>query len=68
VKVQSNWYFPVARASAVIARHDTEELLGYYLLGDSSTILYMWTCLVDAMKEFDGRNPALPVSDKLEHK
>jgi hypothetical protein len=58
----------VARASAVTARHDTEELLGYYLLGDSSTILYMWTCLVDAIKEFDGRIPALPASDKLEHK
>jgi hypothetical protein len=58
----------VTRASAVIARHDTAELLGYYLLGDSSTILYMWTCLVDTMKEFDGRIPALPTSDKLEHK
>jgi hypothetical protein len=68
VKVQSNWYFPVARASAVIARHDIEEVLGYYLLGDSSTILYTWTCLVDAMKGFDGQILALPASDKLEHK
>jgi len=28
----------------------------------------MWTCLVDAMKEFDGQILALPASDKLEHK
>jgi hypothetical protein len=58
----------VARASAVIARHDTEELLGYYLLGDSSTILYMWICLADAMKEIDGRILTLPASENLEHK
>ena len=67
-KYKRNRYFPTARASAVIARHDIEEVLGYYLLGDSSTILYTWTCLVDAMKGFDGQILALPASDKLEHK
>lgn len=45
----------VARTSAVIVRHDIEDALNYYLLGDSSTLLYMWNCLVDAMKEFDGQ-------------
>jgi len=45
----------VARTSAIIVRHDIKDMLCYYLLGDSSTILYMWTCVVDAMNEFDGR-------------
>ena len=45
----------VARTSAVIVRHDINGTLCYYLLGDSSTILYMWNCLTDAMCEFDGQ-------------
>ena len=45
----------VARTSAVIVRHDINGTLCYYLLGDSSTILYIWTCLTDAMNEFDGQ-------------
>ncbi len=45
----------VARTSAVIVRHDINGTLCYYLLGDSSTVLYMWTCLTDAMREFDGQ-------------
>ena len=45
----------VARTSAVVVRHDINGTLCYYLLGDSSTILYMWTCLTDAMCEFDGQ-------------
>ena len=45
----------VARTSAVIVRHDINGTLCYYLLGDSSTVLYMWTCLTDAMCEFDGQ-------------
>jgi sarcosine oxidase subunit gamma len=45
----------VARTSAIIMRHDIDDLLCYYLLGDSSTALYMWECLVDAMIEFDGQ-------------
>lgn len=58
----------VARTSAVIVRHDIEDVLCYYLLGDSSTILYMWTCLVDAMKEFDGQILTPPALDNLAHK
>jgi len=45
----------VAKSSAIILRHDSKELLCYYLLGDSSTRLYMRACLIDAMKEFDGQ-------------
>ncbi len=58
----------VARTSAVIVRHDIEDVLCYYLLGDSSTILYMWPCLTDAMKAFDGQILTLPASDNLGHK
>ncbi len=49
----------VAKTSAIILRHDIKDMLCYYLLGDSSTMLYMWTCLVDAMKEFDGQTLGL---------
>ncbi len=45
----------VARTSAVIVRHDIEDELCYYLLGDSSTVLYMRNCLIDAMSEFNGQ-------------
>lgn len=49
----------VAKTSAVIVRHDIEDVLCYYLLGDSSTKLYMWNCLIDAMIEFDGQTVSL---------
>ncbi len=55
----------VARTSAAIVRHDIKDMLCYYLLGDSSTILYMWTCLIDAMKEFDGQILGLRALDNL---
>ena len=55
----------VAKTSAIILRHDNNDMLYYYLLGDSSTMLYMWTCLVDAMKEFDGRVLSLRTSGEL---
>ena len=45
----------VARTSSVIVRHDIDGVLSYYLLGDSSMSLYMWNCIVDAMREFDGK-------------
>ena len=50
----------VARTSVVVVRHDINGTLCYYLLGDSSTILYMWTCLTDAMCEFDGQVLGVP--------
>jgi len=45
----------VAKTSAIIVRHDVEDALCYYLLGDSSTVLYMRNCLIDAVKEYDGQ-------------
>ncbi len=44
----------VAKTSVIILRHDIDDRLCYYLLGDSSTMRYMWACLIDAKKEFDG--------------
>ena len=55
----------VAKTSAIILRHDSKDMLCYYLLADSSTMLYMWTCLVDAMKEFDGQVLCLRASGDL---
>ncbi len=45
----------VARTSAIVVRHAMEGVSCNYLLGESSTILYMWNCLIDAMREFDGQ-------------
>ena len=45
----------VATTSTIILRHDTQDVQSYYLLGDRSTMHYMWACLVDAMGEFDGQ-------------
>jgi sarcosine oxidase subunit gamma len=42
----------VARSSAIIVRHDTGDLIRYYLLGDSSMMQYILSCLNDAMAEF----------------
>lgn len=67
-KYKGNRYYPVARTSAVIVRHDIEEVLCYYLLGDNSTVLYLGTCLVNAIKEFDGQILNLPASDNPGHK
>ncbi len=42
----------VARSSAIIVRHDTGDLIRYYLLGDSSMMQYILSCLNDAMAEY----------------
>jgi sarcosine oxidase subunit gamma len=44
----------VAKTSAIIVRHDSGYTPCYHLLGDSSTSRYMWSCLVDALNEYDG--------------
>lgn len=43
-----------AKMSVVIARHDQGAVPGFYLLADSASAEYMWTCVLDAMEEFDG--------------
>ena len=43
-----------ARLSVIVIRDDT-ALPAWHLLADSASADYVWTCLVDAMQEFDGR-------------
>jgi sarcosine oxidase subunit gamma len=43
-----------AKMSVIILRHDLGPVPGFYLLADSASAEYMWTCVVDAMDEFGG--------------
>ncbi len=43
-----------AKMSVIILRHDQGAVPGFYLLADSASAGYMWTCVVDAMEEFGG--------------
>lgn len=43
-----------AKMSVIILRHDLGSVPGFYLLADSASAGYMWTCVVDAMGEFGG--------------
>lgn len=43
-----------AKMSVIIVRHDLGQVPGFYLLADSASAGYMWTCVVDAMEEFGG--------------
>jgi sarcosine oxidase subunit gamma len=57
-----------ARISVVIVRDDT-ALPAWHLLADSASADYAWTCLLDAMQEFDGKpvtldNLPLQVTDR----
>ncbi len=45
----------VARINTVIVRDDRGDLPVFHLLGDGASAEYMWGCLLDAMKEFDGQ-------------
>ncbi|MFL5337291.1 MAG: sarcosine oxidase [Geminicoccaceae bacterium] len=42
------------RLSVIVVRDDT-PLPAWHLLADSASADYVWTCLVDAMQEFGGR-------------
>ena len=44
----------LARASVIIMRRDIGETPGYLILMDSSLTEYLWDCLLDAMREFEG--------------
>lgn len=43
----------VARASAIVIRHDLGSTPAFDMLGDSAMGGYMWACLLDAMDEWD---------------
>src|SRR5262249_50805091 len=45
----------VARLSAIVIRHDVADMLAFFLLAETASAEYLWDCLDDAMKEFEGR-------------
>jgi len=45
----------VAKTSAIVVRNDLGTNPAYYLLGDSSCVMYIWDCLRQAMLEFKGQ-------------
>lgn len=44
----------VARMNVVIVRDALGDTPAYHILGDVASASYLWTCLMDAMAEFDG--------------
>lgn len=44
----------IARISAIIIRHDFNNILNYYLMCESSYVEYLWDCLYDAIEEYQG--------------
>jgi len=44
----------VAKMSAIVIRADLGGTPAFHLLADSASALYLWTCVLDAMAEFDG--------------
>ena len=44
----------VAKMSAIVIRADLGGTPAFHLLADSASALYLWTCVRDAMAEFDG--------------
>lgn len=52
--VQSVAQTQVARVSAIIIRADCGVVPAYHLLFDTASAVYVWDCLTDAAREFDG--------------
>ena len=44
----------VAKASAIVVRHDLGTTHCFYVLTDVSAAEFLWDCLIDAMLEYDG--------------
>jgi sarcosine oxidase subunit gamma len=44
----------VAKMSAIVIRADLGGTPAFHLLADSAAAEYLWTCVLDAMAEFDG--------------
>ena len=44
----------VAKMSAIVIRADLGGVPAFHLLADSASAEYLWTCVLDAMAEFDG--------------
>jgi sarcosine oxidase subunit gamma len=55
----------IARLNGIVVRADLGETLAYHLLADSASASYLWSCLLDAMAEFDGRPVGLDALRRL---
>ena len=44
-----------AKMSATVIRADLGQTIAYHLLADIASAEYLWTCVEDAMAEYDGR-------------
>ena len=44
----------LAKMSGIMVRDDRAGVLAYHVLADSASAAYLWSCLIDAMDEFDG--------------
>ena len=44
----------LARINAVIVRNDLGPTPAFYVLADSASADYLWPCLVDPLREFEG--------------
>src|SRR5262249_60739053 len=55
----------VAKINAIVIRCPAGEVVAYHLLADSASAEYFWTCLVDAMAEFDGKPIGLAAVRRL---
>jgi sarcosine oxidase subunit gamma len=45
----------VAKMSAIVIRADLGQTIAYHLLADIASADYLWTCVEDAIAEYDGR-------------
>ncbi|MBL9035186.1 MAG: hypothetical protein JNN33_10500 [Rhodospirillaceae bacterium] len=45
----------VAKMSAIVIRTDLGQTIAYHLLADIASADYLWTCVEDAIAEYDGR-------------
>lgn len=45
----------VAKMSAIVIRADLGQTIAYHLLADIASADYLWTCIEDAIAEYDGR-------------
>jgi len=55
----------IAKMSGILIRADLGDTAAFHLLADSASAEYLWTCVLDAMAEFDGAPVGLWALRKL---
>ena len=51
----------LARITAIIIKDEISGVEAFHILSDSASAEYLWGCLLDAMREFDGQSVGLNV-------